>query len=362
MEKSANIRFLLVGLGHIGHRHAALIQAHPQAILVGVCEPRRERWALVPPGVPCFEDLETMTRNIPADVLSVCTPNGLHEAHACQGLESGLHVLVEKPMALSTASCDRMIQSAKEANRSIFVVKQNRYNPPVVALKQKIEQGALGRIFAIQVNGFWNRSDAYYAQSSWRGTQDLDGGCLFTQFSHFVDILYYLNGGVAEMTGRIHNYAHQHNTEFEDTGSFVMCAENGALVNFNYTTCAYGQNMEGSMTLFAERGSYKIGGQYLNILEYQQGVGKPITEIPTSAQANAYGLYQGSMSNHDQVIDNVVDVLHRNGQIMTRAEEGREVVSIIERMYEAVGRKRPAGPNDPLSLPSSNESESLSKR
>src|SRR5690606_869237 len=118
--------------------------------------------------------------------------------------------------------------------------------------------------------------DAYYAQSEWRGSLEGDGGCLFTQFSHFVDILYYLNGNIREIKGTIDNFAHKHNTEIEDTGSFVMRAENGALVNFNYTTCAYGQNMEGSLSIFAEQGTLKIGGQYLNTLDYQQLAGTPI--------------------------------------------------------------------------------------
>lgn len=332
-------RFLLVGLGHIGLRHARIIQAHPEAELAGVCDIRPQRKALLPDSsIPFYENLETMIRQTEADVLSVCTPNAWHEPHSCLGLKHGLHVLVEKPMALSTVSCDRMMDTARAFGKSIFVVKQNRYNPPVAALKQKLEKGELGRIFTIQVNGFWNRSDAYYAQSAWRGTRHGDGGCLFTQFSHFVDILYYLNGSISEIQGRVENYAHRHNTEIEDTGCFMMKAENGALVNFHYTTCAYGQNMEGSISLFAEKGTYKIGGQYLNTLEYQCGQGDPIPPLPECSAPNHYGLYQGSMSNHEQVIDNVIEVLRRQGRIMTRAEEGREVVSIIERMYEAVGR------------------------
>lgn len=331
-------RFLLVGLGHIGLRHARIIEAHPEAELVGVCDLHPERRSLLgDPTLPFFEDLETMLRQVDADVLNVCTPNGWHERHTCLGLNQGLDVLVEKPMALSTASCDRMIATAKASGKSIFVVKQNRYNPPVAAIKQKLASGELGKIYSLQINGFWNRSDAYYAQSAWRGTRDIDGGCLFTQFSHFVDILYYLNGGIAEIQGRVENFAHRHNSEIEDTGSFVMKAENGALVSFHYTTCSYEQNMEGSLSLFAEKGTCKIGGQYLNLLEYQRIKGEPIPLLPHHTAANQYGLYQGSMSNHDQVIDNVIDVVRRQGQIMTRAEEGREVVSIIERMYMAVG-------------------------
>ena len=195
---------------------------------------------------------------------------------------------------------------------------------------------ALGAIYMIQVNCFWNRGDAYYADSDWRGKKLKDGGCLFTQFSHFVDILYYLNGTIAYAQGKIQNYAHQHNTEVEDTGSFVMQATNNAIINFNFTTNAYQQNMEGSITIFGALGTVKIGGQYLNTIEYQKLEVAALPNINITAKENNYGLYQGSMSNHDKVIQNVVDVLHHNHPIMTSAEDGREVVRIIEQMYSGV--------------------------
>jgi predicted dehydrogenase len=193
----------------------------------------------------------------------------------------------------------------------------------------------LGATYMVQVNCFWNRGDNYYAQSNWRGKEAMDGGCLFTQFSHFIDILYYLNGSVTSATGIIENFAHRHNTEFEDTGSFVMKAGNGAIVNFNFSTCSFEKNMEGSITLFAEKGTLKIGGQYLNTIEYQQIKDHVIPAINITAKSNDYGLYQGSMSNHDKMIQNVIDVLQHGKPIMTTAEEGREVVRIIEMMYAA---------------------------
>ena len=326
-----NIRFAIVGFGHIGRRHATHILQQRGAELVAICD--NDPHVETPNGVADYSDLEAMLEDADADVLCVCTPNYHHEAHTILGLKSGLHTVVEKPMALSTAECDRMIAAAEESGKTIFAVKQNRYNPPVQAVKDLISRGALGRIFMIQVNCFWNRSDAYYAQSPWRGKKQMDGGCLFTQFSHFVDILYYLNGPLEQVKGWLQNFAHQHNTEFEDTGSFSMTATNGALINFNFTTCSYERNMEGAITIFGEKGTVKIGGQYLNTIEYQQLEAGALPEINISAKANDYGLYQGSMSNHDKVIQNVIDVLHHNHAVMTSADEGREVVRMIEQMY-----------------------------
>ncbi len=332
------LRFAVLGFGNIGQRHAQHIAAQSGAALTAICDTDRSKRQMASgnyPQIPVFESLEDLLiSGNKADVLCVCTPNGLHAAHAIAALEAGLHVVVEKPMALSVAECDAMIAAAKKANRQLFAVKQNRYNPPVQAVKTLIENGQLGKVFLVQVNGFWNRNDAYYSQSSWRGTKELDGGCLFTQFSHFVDILYYLNGPVTAAQGIISNYLHRHNTAFEDTGSFTLRAANGATVSFAFTTGAFRKNMEGSITVFGEKGTVKIGGQYLNTIEYQQLEGGEITLMDSGKLPNQYGAYEGSMSNHDLVIQNVVATLNGHEPMMTTAEEGREVVRIIQLMYD----------------------------
>lgn len=326
-------RFAIVGFGNIGRRHAAHILQQPGATLAGVCDVNPEVRAQLPSDVPFFSSLEDLFAGVEADVLCVCTPNYLHEPHAIAALDRGWHAVVEKPMALSTAECDRMIAAADRAGKLIFAVKQNRYNPPVQAVKGLLDAGRLGTPLLVQVNGFWNRNDAYYAESPWRGKKATDGGCLFTQFSHFVDILYYLNGPLESTSGATANFLHRHNTEFEDTGVFAARAVNGSLVSFNFTTCAHRRNMEGAITVFGERGTVKIGGQYLNTIEYQSLDGEPLPEIRIEAKANDYGRYEGSMSNHDRVIQNVVDALQHGMPVMTGAAEGRDVVRMIEQLY-----------------------------
>ncbi len=330
------IKFAIVGFGHIGKRHAEHIINNAATELVAVCDINPDVSRQLPgKDIDFYTDIEELLQHTHADVVCICTPNYLHCPHTIATVQSGRHAVVEKPMALSVAECDAMIAAANAAGKIIFAVKQNRYNPPVAMVKNLINDGSLGNLFMIQVNCFWNRDEQYYAQSNWRGKKKEDGGCLFTQFSHFVDILYYLNGTIDEVKGCIANYAHQSNTEFEDTGSFVMKATNGAIVNFNFSTCAFEKNMEGSITLLAQKGTLKIGGQYLNTLEYQCISGKELPQINITAKENDYGLYKGSMSNHDKVIQNVVDVLKYNQPIMTGAEEGREVVYMIEQMYAA---------------------------
>ncbi len=328
------VRFAIIGYGHIGRRHAQHILQHPEAQLCSICElPGQERPAGLPAHIAWYTDAETMLTADKPDVLNVCTPNYLHHTHSILALQHGVHVLCEKPMAISTSACDAMIAAAQEANKRIFVVKQNRYNEPVQQVKHLLEQNILGQVFMVNVNCFWNRNEAYYNQSPWRGSRKQDGGCLFTQFSHFVDILFYLFGDVENIRGLIRNFNHAY-TDIEDSGSFIMQTPAGALINFNFSTCSYEKNMEGAFTILAEKGTVKIGGQYLNTIEYQQISNHVLPPVSISGKANDYGLYQGSMSNHDQVIANVIDTLHGRASIMTSAYEGRKVVDIIERMYQ----------------------------
>ncbi|HET8572782.1 MAG TPA: Gfo/Idh/MocA family oxidoreductase [Edaphocola sp.] len=327
------INFAIVGLGNIGKRHAGHILNNRGARLAAVCDidPRVQQH--LPGATPFYTSLENMLARPDIDVVNICTPNYLHAPHTLSALYAGYHAVVEKPMALSTEECDLMIAAGRDTGKMIFAVKQNRYNPPVQAVKQLIDEQRLGKIFMIQVNCFWNRSAAYYAGSPWRGKKATDGGCLFTQFSHFVDILYYLNGDISSVSGMIDNFSHQDNTEFEDSGVFCMKAKNGALINFTFSTCAFQKNMEGSITILAEKGTVKIGGQYLNTIDYQCIQDMELPQINISAKENDYGLYKGSMSNHDQVVQNVIDVLENKAKMMTTAGDGRQVVGIIERMY-----------------------------
>jgi UDP-N-acetyl-2-amino-2-deoxyglucuronate dehydrogenase len=164
----------------------------------------------------------------------------------------------------------------------------------------------------------------------------LDGGTLFTQFSHFVDLLYWLVGDVKRAVGFSRNFAHKGIIEFEDTGVVAIEFHNGVLGTVNYTVNSYQKNMEGSLTIFGEKGTVKIGGQYLNELEYQCIEGVEKLRLPKGNQANEYGGYQGSMSNHDKVYENVVDVLTRGAPINTSSFEGLKTVEIIDKIYSAI--------------------------
>jgi UDP-N-acetyl-2-amino-2-deoxyglucuronate dehydrogenase len=329
------LRFGIIGCGRIARRHASHIIN--KGSLVAACDIIKEKANEL--GVKhniavydCIDDLLQYEKSI--DVIAVCTPNGLHAEHTIKSLQSGFHVLCEKPMALRESEAKEMINAARLAGKQLFIVKQNRYNPPVIAVKKALDEGRLGKVYSVQLNCFWNRNADYYTDA-WRGTMALDGGTLFTQFSHFIDLLYWMIGDVKQINAVLANYAHKGIIEFEDTGAVLLQFENGAIGILNYTVNSYGKNMEGSLTLFCEKGTIKIGGQYLNQLEYQDIEGYQIDHVPAGNTANNYGTYEGSMSNHDKVYDNLIDVLQHNAIATTPPEDGLKTVAIIEKIYQA---------------------------
>jgi UDP-N-acetyl-2-amino-2-deoxyglucuronate dehydrogenase len=331
------INFALIGCGYIGKRHAEHISNFGN--LIAVCDIKESRAIQLADLYKCksYFAIDTLLEELTGiDVVSVCTPNGLHTTHTVKALKKGFHVLCEKPMALKSSDCKLMIETSKETGKTLFIIKQNRFNPPIAALKKVIEEKRLGRILSVQLNCFWNRTDAYYLDSDWKGRKALDGGVLFTQFSHFIDLLYWLVGDVSKVYSITRNYMHPNTIEFEDSGVVALEFNNGAIGTINFTINSYKKNMEGSITIFGEKGTVKVGGQYLNVLEYQSIDNYVISDIPESRPANEYGFYQGSMSNHDKIYENVIYVLNNNGKIATTGEDGLKTVEIIEKIYASL--------------------------
>lgn len=328
-----NLNFAIIGCGRIAQRHAEHISNFGKLTAVcdiefGKAEKLGEEYTAK--SYKSIDDLLSNEKEV--DVVSICSPNGLHAEHSIKALNAGFHVLCEKPMAINVHDCGQMIQTAEKNNKRLFVIKQNRFNPPVAAVKNAIEEGKFGKIYSVQLSCFWNRNEDYYA-NSWKGSKDIDGGTLFTQFSHFIDLLYWLIGDVKRANAFVNNYHHQGIIEFEDTGVISLEFYNSAIGTINYTVNSYGSNMEGSLTIFGEKGTVKIGGQYLNELEYQKFENFKFENLPVGNKANNYGHYQGSMSNHDEVYKNVIDVLQNGGAISTNSFEGLKTVEIIDKIY-----------------------------
>ncbi|MFK5879366.1 MAG: Gfo/Idh/MocA family oxidoreductase [Flavobacteriaceae bacterium] len=338
MNQNKKIKFAVVGCGHIGKRHAEMISRNSNAELVALVDVKsKDTLNISQYELPFFSSLEDFLQSdIQVDVVTIATPNGFHAPQAIKVLEAGNNVVIEKPLALSKADAEAVIFKALNVGKQIFAVMQNRYSPPSIWIKELIESKTLGDIYSVHINSFWNRDERYYTEDSWHGDKKLDGGTLFTQFSHFIDIMYWLFGDVTNIKSIIKDFKHQELTDFEDTGIVNFEFVNGGVGSYNFSTALWNINMESSMTIIAEKGAIKIGGQYMNEVEYchVENYEMPILE-PTNL-GNDYGDYKGSAQNHHFVIQNVVDVLQGKKSITTNALEGMKIVDIIERIYKSV--------------------------
>jgi UDP-N-acetyl-2-amino-2-deoxyglucuronate dehydrogenase len=336
MLPSDKIKFAVIGCGHIGKRHAEMISRNAESELVALIDIKeKEDLHINEYNVPFFNSLDEFFKAKPeVDVINISTPNGYHAEQALRCLEERKHVVIEKPMALNKHDAERIIFKALNVHRHVFAVMQNRYSPPSIWIKELIESGTLGKIFLVQLNCYWNRDSRYYKPDSWHGKEKLDGGTLFTQFSHFIDIMYWLFGDIHNIQSKFNDFNHQDLTDFEDSGFISFDFVDGGMGCLNYSTSIWNQNLESSMTIISENGSIKIGGQYMNEVEYCHVKDYEMPKLAATNPGNDYGAYKGSAANHHYVIENVIDVIKSRGPISTNAMEGLKVVDIIERIYK----------------------------
>ena len=342
--KSDKIKFAVIGCGHIGKRHAAMIQNNEESELVAMMDalPKNKLKGMEQfEGVAFFNSVDEMlSANLDIDVINIASPNGFHEEHALKVLKAGKHVVIEKPMSLTKAGCEKIIFKALQNSKQVFCVMQNRYSPPSVWLKDILKKGILGKVFMVQINCYWNRDDRYYKPDpntgrpgTWHGTKDLDGGTLFTQFSHFIDLMYWYFGDITNIQAKLRDFTHERSTDFEDSGFVSFDFVDGGIGSLNYSTAVWDTNLESSITVIAENGSVKVGGQYMNEVEYCHIKDYEMPVLAESNPPNDYGGYKGSAMNHHYIIENIVDVLRGHSAITTNALEGLKVVDIIEKIY-----------------------------
>ena len=332
------VRFAVCGFGHIGKRHATMVLRNPECQLVAAIDPDAAQHAAAATqfNIPAYGDMASYLATGPeADVICIASPNSSHAALAIEALKAGRHVVIEKPMGLSKADCEEVIFTALNAHKLVFCVMQNRYSPPSAWLKEVVSSGRLGKIFTVQVNCYWNRDARYYKPGNWKGSMETDGGTLYTQFSHFVDIMFWLFGDIKNVQSRFYDFNHQSQTQFEDSGLVSFDFVKGGAGTLNFSTAVWDANLESSITIVGEKGSIKVGGQYMNQVDYCHIEGYQMPELAEASPANDYGHYKGSAANHHFVIENVVDTLRGRTIATTNALEGMKVVEIIEKIYNA---------------------------
>lgn len=333
------VNFAILGCGKIGTRHAEKLKNIDYVRLAAVCDILPERAKELAEKQVCraYTDLNELLKDRRVDVVNICTPSGLHANHAIVSLESGKHVLCEKPMALKTVDALTMVKTAQKHHKLLYVVKQNRYNAPVRLVKQLADEGKLGRPIMCVVNMFWNRRAEYYLSDPWRGTLALDGGTIYTQASHFVDLMLMFMGRpkiVYSLMG-----TKNHPIEIEDTGTIMTEFASGAYGSMSYTTCATNRNVEGSMTLIFANGTIRIGGEYLNTIDYFEVKGVDSYDLAEAMpDANDYETYRGSSSNHHEIFQDILKKFndgHHAGRLVW-GDEAVETIRFIEAAFESV--------------------------
>ena len=328
-------RFGIVGCGSIGKRHIAVLDAEPGAQLIAICDESdaaANAQADLYPYLKSYTSYGEMLAEGGFDIVCIATPHALHADMSIQAMEAGYDVLVEKPMALNIADCKRMNDCAQRTGKHLWVVKQNRHNVPIRLAKDAMDKGLLGNIFMVKCDILWNRYQGYYDDSPWRGRIDTEGGALFTQASHFIDLLIWWCGDVTE--SKAHIETQNHKIETEDSGIAYMKFASGTLGSLVWTTCVHNKNYEGSITIIGETGTIKIGGRYLNKIEFWDVQGYPLPEdIEFSDKPNAYGKYQGTSSNHDKVYAALIEYLEAGKNATVDGFEGMKSIAAIEAIY-----------------------------
>jgi UDP-N-acetyl-2-amino-2-deoxyglucuronate dehydrogenase len=338
---TGDVRIALVGCGRISKNHFDAIRKVEGLKLVAVADLDRARAEEIgtAQGVPAFGSLEEMLASVPSDLAVICTPSSLHPPHGIVAARAGRHVLTEKPMAISLDAADQLVQACDAAGVHLFVVKQNRLNPPIQLLKRAVDKGRFGRIYMANVTVRWTRPQEYYDAEPWRGTWEFDGGAIMNQASHYVDLMQWLVGPVESVMAKTATQARR--IEAEDSGVAVLKFRSGALGVIEVSVLTYPRNLEGSITILGEKGSVKIGGTAVNKVDHWSFADydddDKQVDAATTNPPSVYGF------GHEGYYRNVLSVLRGQAKADTDGRAGRKSLELILGIYESakIGREVP---------------------
>ena len=333
-------KIALIGCGRISGKHLeSIAQLQDELKLVAVCDiiADRAKAAGEKYSVNWYTDYEEMLDKEEPDIVSVCTPSGLHPQHGIAAAQRGLHVIVEKPMAITLEAADRLIQACDKARVELFVVKQNRLNTTLQMLKRAVDKGRFGQIYMVHSNVFWQRPQSYYDMARWRGTWEFDGGSFMNQASHYVDAVQWMIGPVEHVMAETATMARR--IETEDTGSAILKFRNGVIGTINVTMLTYPKNFEGSITILGEKGTAKVGGIAVNHIDKWEfedyDDDDRLIEESNYNPPNVYGL------GHLPYYKNVIATLNGDSDADTDGRSGRKSLELIIAIYKSaqMGKK-----------------------
>ena len=326
-------RIGLVGCGRISKNHFDAIRKVEGLELAAVCDidVERARGAAEVQGVPSYRSLDDMLRAGDFDVVTICTPSGLHSVQGIAAAQAGKHVVTEKPMSLTLRQADDLVRACDDAGVQLFVVKQNRLNPPIQLVKRAVDKGRFGRIYMANVTVRWQRPQEYYDAEPWRGTWEFDGGAIMNQASHYVDLIQWLVGPVESVMGKTATQARR--IEAEDSGIGILKFRSGALGVIEVDVLTYPRNLEGSITIIGERGTVKIGGTAVNRVEHwtfaDYDDDDKLVDAANTNPPTVYGF------GHEGYYRNVLAVLRGEAKPETDGRAGRKSLELILGIYES---------------------------
>jgi UDP-N-acetyl-2-amino-2-deoxyglucuronate dehydrogenase len=334
------LRFALVGCGRVAPTHFEAIQAlGDKGRLIAVCDanPTALQNTVERTGAEGYSDLASMLAREDIDVVSICTPSGLHAQHGISVAKAGKHVLVEKPIDVTLEAAQALVDTCNANGVHLFPVFQNRLNSTIQLVKEAIDKGRFGKIYALNSTVIWKRTQDYYDADAWRGTRAMDGGAFMNQGIHFVDAMCYLCGDVSEVKSMLGTLARD--MECEDTGSALLRFENGALGNI-FVTMLGQTDQEGSLTVIGEKGTVKIGGTALNTIE-QWNFQHEDAEMDAKAKDADYITKSVYGFGHSLYYHQVADHLQHDTQRPTEAQDSLRTLKAILDIYASESMRSP---------------------
>lgn len=336
MSDHAKLKFAVIGCGRVSNNHLkALTSGMIDGELVAICDidEKKAKAKSEEVQVPYYINYhDMMKRHAEIDVIDIATPTGYHARHVIDVSRYGKHIIVEKPMALRVSDCDEMIRACADNKCRLFVVKQNRFNPAVVAARKALEAGRFGKLVLGSVRVRWMRLQSYYEQDNWHGTWELDGGVMSQQASHHLDLLQWFMGPIDEM--QCISATRLLDIEVEDTALATFKFKSGALGAFEATVASRPEDLEGSLSILGEKGSTIIGGKAVNKILYwkfrdEQPEDAQIQNSSSQEVSNVYG------EGHTPYLANVIDAIVNNKPALVDAEEGKKNIEILTALYES---------------------------
>ena len=334
------MKYALIGCGRISINHikAAI---NNQLEIAAVCDALPEHMEVLlaryelqnDMSILRYTDYRSMIQEVKPDLVSIATESGIHAEIALFCIAHGVHVIIEKPMAMSISDANEIIQRSEEKHVKVSACHQNRFNIAVQEMRHALEAGRFGHLSHGSIHVRWNRNQGYYDQAPWRGTWAQDGGALMNQCIHGIDLLRWTFGGeIEEVYGQTRQQFHDY-LEAEDVGMAVVKFKNGAIATIEGTTNVYPKNLEETLYIFGEKGTVKIGGTSTNNIDVWDFADESEADTKNKGlqeeTSNVYG------NGHTSLFADMIDAIQNDRKPYVDAYAGRDALELVLAIYKS---------------------------